>query len=108
MASGWHRKRTNTEAVRRRAAEYASREHRETRRVLMAELKRNGSQRCAEPICLLRRPLLWDDPDGIELAHTVDRSGYRGLAHKTCNASEAAKRAAAKRNRPPGATRVRL
>jgi hypothetical protein len=80
-------------------------DHVRLRRTLIAQLEQNGSQRCAETTCVLGRPLYAHDPDGIALAHTPDRTRYLGLAHRTCNQREAARRGAritnARRNRTP-------
>lgn len=82
-------------------------QHKRIRAALLTQLNRAGSQPCAEPICVLRRPLYAHDPDGVALAHTPDRQAYRGLAHRTCNQREAASRGARISNARRQGQRVR-
>jgi hypothetical protein len=63
-------------------------------RALLKPLVDSGRAMCAEVICLERSRRIepgtpWD------LAHTEDRSGWRGPAHRGCNANEASRRGGA-------------
>lgn len=63
-------------------------------RALLKPLVDSGRAMCAEAICLEQSRRIepgtpWD------LAHTEDRSGYRGPAHRGCNQGDAARRGGA-------------
>ena len=60
-------------------------------RAQLAPIVAAGKAMCAELVCLM--PSRRIDPDAPwDLAHTEDRSGWRGPAHRACNANEASRR----------------
>lgn len=68
------------------------REHEELRAALLAALVPGSPcYRCGEP--------MWPDSQDIDLGHTEDRSGYRGLEHARCNRAAGGRKAAANRAR---------
>lgn len=79
------------------AARYTSKEHRDTRARLMADLVRAGSGWCAEEVC--RRPSRLITPVmKLHLCHNRRTGEVRGLGHASCNTSEAARYARAVQN----------
>ena len=83
---GSHRFRTKqpNAADARRRAEYASREHRQTRAAWQRRIDAGPvpCTRCGQAIV---RGMRW------HLDHTDDRAGYRGPSHAACNLRAAAK-----------------
>lgn len=70
---------------------YRSREHRNERARLIAELARVGSTQCAQPECVMpSRLILPGDP--VALGHDATGRWYIGLVHKRCNDRDGAKR----------------
>lgn len=59
--------------------------HREAR-AIAAVLVASGQATC----CLCREPIAADAQ--FDLDHTPDRTGYRGVAHPSCNRSDGARR----------------
>jgi hypothetical protein len=87
----------------RRSSKYG-REHRAERARHMAALKRAGTGRCAERVCIKRsRTIL--PTDDLHLCHDPSGQHVIGLGHADCNRHEAAVRAralqTARRRRTP-------
>lgn len=98
--SGWHRKRTDTPAVKARAKRYASREHqqaKETFRRLVAQGLAT-CWRCGTPI----PPGSRCGPDW-QTGHDSTGTRIMGPEHTLCNRRDGSLRGNAKRNRtqPP-------
>ena len=55
--------------------------HQQTRRHALEDLRRHDGQPC--PRC--SKPMWHTHAKQLDLDHTEDRTGYRGLAHATCN-----------------------
>lgn len=83
----WDRSRPRGGAVN---PKYRSKEHRETRARLMAELRKAGAGICAEEICGKRTRLITPAMD-LHVCHNRRTGEVRGLGHATCNTSEAAR-----------------
>ncbi|MEU0040234.1 hypothetical protein [Streptomyces sp. NPDC006333] len=66
-------------------------EHQQLRRVLLAEAYGRPCHHCGLAMLPGQR---------LDLDHTADRSGYRGMAHASCNRSDGARRGNAMRRRP--------
>lgn len=63
-------------------------QHQRLRRALLADAIGRDCPHCG-------LPMLAGEP--LDLDHTTDRNGYRGMAHASCNRSEGAKRGNAMR-----------
>jgi hypothetical protein len=60
-------------------------------RARWAPIVADGEAFCTEPVCLM--PTRWIRPGTAwDLAHTPDRSAYRGPSHALCNRSEGSRR----------------
>ena len=73
-------------------AKYRSKEHRDARAAMKAQLERDGSAQCAQPVCVMRSRLILP---GMAWCAGHDDSGtrYIGLVHRVCNQRDGAKRA---------------
>lgn len=56
--------------------------HQQARAAAIAHLRKTGAQPCARNC---GKPVLPHQARHLDLDHTDDRTGYRGLAHRTCN-----------------------
>jgi len=56
-------------------------DHRRGRAAALEDLRLYDGQPC--PHC--SQPIWWTDREQLDYDHTDDRTGYRGLAHATCN-----------------------
>ena len=76
---------------------YRSKEHRDARAAMKAQLERDGSAQCAQPVCVMRSRLILP---GMAWCAGHDDSGtqYIGLVHTRCNTTDAARRARARQN----------
>jgi hypothetical protein len=71
---------------------YRTREHADTRKRLMAELRRNGSGLCAEVVCVYRSRVITPDMK-LHLCHDDSGLHIRGMGHAACNVKAAARKA---------------
>ncbi len=55
--------------------------HQQARVQALAELEQEDGQPCAR----CGQPMWHNDAHHLDLDHTSDRAGYRGLAHRSCN-----------------------
>lgn len=100
MASGWHRKNTNTSAERARARDYASAEHKAIRKArVAAATPATPCGYCGLPLGPVVRD--WHVP------HDPARNYLPGLWHAACNRREAARRGARIRNARATARRAK-
>jgi hypothetical protein len=74
---------------RPRSQKYGN-EHAKLRAQHMADLKRAGSGRCAEIVCVKRSRLITPDMD-LHLCHDRLTGSVLGLGHRACNVREAAR-----------------
>lgn len=76
---------------------YRTKEHRDARAAMKAQLERDGSAQCAQPICLMRTRLILP---GMHWCAGHDETGtrYIGLVHRLCNVRDGAKRGRARQN----------
>jgi hypothetical protein len=65
----------------------------------MAQLKRDGQGRCAEPVCVMRSRVILPSMD-LHLSHNDAGTQFIGLSHSTCNIKAAAKKARRLQNKP--------
>lgn len=65
-------------------------QHQKLRQTLLADAYGRPCPHCGLPMLPGQR---------LDLDHTADRSGYRGMAHASCNRSDGARRGNAKRQR---------
>lgn len=72
-------------------------EHRRARSKALKDLRRNDGQACAR----CGQPMWHADAALLDLDHTDDRTGYRGLAHRGCNRRAGQAVAAGRRRRAP-------
>lgn len=87
MSGGWRRAPAS-------AAERGYGAPHQAQRAELAPIIASGRALCAEVVCL--EPSRRIAPDAPwDLAHTEDRSGYRGPAHSGCNQNEASRRGGA-------------
>ena len=87
MSGGWQRPVTSA-SDRGYGADHVR------QRAQLAPIVATGKAMCAEVICLEQSRLIAPDAPW-DLAHTEDRSGWRGPAHRACNANEASRRGGA-------------
>ena len=76
---------------------YTNQAHKQLRANLIAQLQRDGTGHCAEPICRYRSRLI---TPAMQLHVSHDRATGRvlGLSHAFCNVSEAGRHARAKQD----------
>lgn len=87
MSGGWRREAASASERGYGASHVAQ-------RAQLAPVVASGRAMCAEVICIMpSRQIVPDAP--WDLAHTEDWSGWRGPAHRECNASEASRRGGA-------------
>jgi hypothetical protein len=76
---------------------YTSKEHRETRAAMKAQLERDGSAQCAQPVCVMRSRLILPGMRWCA-GHNDAGTEYIGLVHTRCNQRDGALRARARQN----------
>lgn len=88
----WSRSRPRGTSV---AAKYRSKEHRDTRAAMQAQLERDGSALCAQPVCVKPSRLILP---GMRWCAGHDDTGtrYIGLVHEQCNRRDGSVRARAR------------
>ena len=69
--------------------------HRAARERALKDLRENDGQPCTR----CAQPMWWAQRQWLDLDHTDDRTGYRGLAHRGCNRRAGQAKAAAHRRR---------
>lgn len=79
------------------AAKYRTPEHRAQRAAYAAQLERDGSAICAQPVCLMRSRLILPGMKWCA-GHNDAGTAYIGLVHERCNRRDGSVRARAKQN----------
>jgi hypothetical protein len=79
---------------------YRSKQHRDYRATLVAQLKRDGYLVCTAAVCVFDTRTITNpngrDPDGLNAGHADDGVNYRGPEHRMCNLKDGSRRARAK------------